>query len=123
MTLLLRVRPGAPQEPDLEHWQVVGPSRRQYLSAEEYMEMYGSTEEGLRAVIDFLESKGLSVVESSAGRRRVVAEGDAAKINAAFGSRSIGIACLKRLASDRAPAGIPLVLRARRRVNHHPWRT
>ena len=85
MTLLLRVRPDAPKEPDLEQWQAVGPGRRQYLSAEEYMEMYGSTEEGLRAVIDFLESKGLLVVESSAGRRRVVAEGDAAKINAAFG--------------------------------------
>ena len=85
VTLLLRARPDAPEEPDLEQWQGADPSKRQYLSAEQYIEMYGSTEEDLRAVIAFLESKGLTVIESSAGRRRVVAEGDAAKINAAFG--------------------------------------
>jgi hypothetical protein len=83
-TLLLRVRRDAPAEHDFEHWQNTPPGKRQFLSAEQYMQTYGSTEEDVKAVIDFLESKGLSVVESSAGRRRIVAEGDAAKINDAF---------------------------------------
>jgi subtilase family serine protease len=49
------------------------------------MQTYGSTEEDVKAVIDFLELKGLRVVDSSAGRRRIVAESDASKITAAFG--------------------------------------
>jgi len=83
-TLLLRVRRDAPADHDFEHWQNTPPGKRQFLSAEQYMQTYGSTDEDVKAVIDFLESKGLSVVESSAGRRRIVAEGSAAKINAAF---------------------------------------
>ena len=84
VTLLLRTRPDAPEEHGLEHWQNTPPGKRQFLSAEQYMQTYGSTEENVKAVSDFLKSKGLRVVESDAGRRRIVAEGDAAKINAAF---------------------------------------
>jgi hypothetical protein len=84
VVLLLRARPDAPDEPGFEHWHVTEPVNREFLSAELYMEMYGSTEEDLQAVVDFLESKKLHVVESSAGRRRVVAEGDAVRVNAAF---------------------------------------
>jgi len=87
VTLLLRVRPDAPAEPGFEHWQDTPPGQRQFLSAEEYMRTYGSTEEDVRAVTDFLESRDLRVTDSSAGRRRIVAEGDAAKIDAAFSVR------------------------------------
>jgi Pro-kumamolisin, activation domain len=87
VTLLLRVRPDAPPEPDFEHWENTPPGQRQFLSAEEYMATYGSTEEDVRAVTEFLESRDLRVIEASAGRRRIVAEGDAAKVNAAFAVR------------------------------------
>jgi kumamolisin len=84
VTVLLRVRPDAPAEHDFEHWQDTPPGKRRFLSAEEYMQTHGSTEEDVKAVVDFLESKDLRVLDSSAGRRRIVAEGDAAQINAAF---------------------------------------
>src|SRR5208282_1951225 len=87
VTLLLRVRPDAPPEPDFEHWENTPPGQRQFLSAEEYMQTYGSTEEDVRAVTEFLESRDLRVIDSSAGRRRIVAEGDAAKVNTAFAVR------------------------------------
>ena len=87
VTLLLRVRPDAPPEPDFEHWQNTPPGQREFLSAEEYMQTYSSTDQDVRAVTEFLESRDLRVTEASAGRRRIVAEGDAAKINVAFAVR------------------------------------
>jgi hypothetical protein len=87
VTLLLRVRPDAPPEPDFEHWENTPPGQREFPSAEEYLRTYGSTEEDVRAVTEFLESRDLRVIEASAGRRRIVAEGDAAKVNTAFAVR------------------------------------
>ena len=87
VTLLLRVRPDAPTEPDFEHWQNTPPGQREFLSAEEYMRTYSSTDQDVRAVTEFLESRDLRVTEASAGRRRIVAEGDAAKVDAAFAVR------------------------------------
>ncbi|MGA2551530.1 MAG: choice-of-anchor D domain-containing protein [Burkholderiaceae bacterium] len=84
-TLLLRPRPGSAEEHDLDHWQRTPPQQRQFLSAEEYMRQYGSAEEDVRAIEDFAKSKGLQILESDAGRRRVVVEGPVGKINAAFG--------------------------------------
>jgi Pro-kumamolisin, activation domain len=89
VTLLLRLRPDAPPEPDFEHWQNTPPGQREFLSAEEYMQTYSSSDRDVRAVTEFLESSGLRVTEASAGRRRIVAEGDAAKIDAAFAVRLI----------------------------------
>jgi hypothetical protein len=34
VTLLLRVRPDAPPEPDFEHWENTPPGQRQFLSAD-----------------------------------------------------------------------------------------
>jgi hypothetical protein len=48
------------------------------------MRIHGASEEALAAVSDFLEAKGLRVLEYSAGRRRIVAEGSAAQVNKAF---------------------------------------
>jgi hypothetical protein len=84
VTILLRSRPDAPPEPKLEDWQQTQPESRHFLSAEEWMLTYGASEEMVTAVVQFLESKGLRVLEHSAGRRRIVAEGDAARVNKAF---------------------------------------
>ncbi len=78
-TILLRAHPGAPDEPGLDD-----ASGRTFLSAEEWMRTYGASEDDLRTVLAFLHEKGLRVIDSSAGRRRVVAEGEAGKVDAAF---------------------------------------
>jgi len=84
VTILLNPRPDAPDEPRLEDWDDTEPAARRRVSAEEWMERYGAEEDGVRRVVEFLESKGLRVLERSAGRRRIVAEGPAQKVNAAF---------------------------------------
>jgi Pro-kumamolisin, activation domain/Abnormal spindle-like microcephaly-assoc'd, ASPM-SPD-2-Hydin len=83
-TVLLHSRPDAPSEPELEDWEA-DPATRQFASGEEWMQAYGAEEEAVARVVEFLEAKGLRVLERSAGRRRIVAEGDARKVNAAFG--------------------------------------
>jgi len=84
VTILLHSRPGSPAHPDLEHCQDNAGGSRRFLTAEEWMDTYGAEEEGLRRVAEFLESNGLRVIEQSAGRRRVVAEGDARAVESAF---------------------------------------
>jgi hypothetical protein len=84
-TILLRERPDSPGLPPIEHWQSTPPSRRQFYSAEEFMRTHGAADEDARALIEFLESESLRVIEADAGRRRVVVEGTAARINRAFG--------------------------------------
>ena len=85
VTLRLRPRPDAPAEPDLEHWQQIPSQGRRFLSVGEYMETYGSSVEEAETVSRWLTSKGLSIIETDSGRRRIVIEGTAAKVNAAFG--------------------------------------
>jgi len=84
-TVLLRQRPGSPDPHGFEHWQNTPPGKRRFLSVEEFTRTYGAAGEDLEAVVQFLRSKGLHVVEADPGRRRVVVEGTAAKINSAFG--------------------------------------
>ncbi len=83
-TIRVRPRQEAPADHDFDHWQNTPPGKRQFLSAEEYMSTHGSAEEDINALVDFLASKGLNVIERDAGRRRIVVEGTAGKINAAF---------------------------------------
>ena len=83
-TLLLRRRPGSPELNSFEHWQNTAPGKRRFLSVEEYTQTYGSGADDLEAVLDYLKSRGLRVIEADAGRQRIVAEGTAAKINSAF---------------------------------------
>ena len=85
VTVLLRRKEGSPDLPDLQHWQDTPPDKRAFLSAEQFYERHGASEEGLDAVVDYLSSKGLKVHDKHAGRRRIVAEGTAAEMNAAFG--------------------------------------
>lgn len=84
VTLLLRRRPGSPSLPGLEHWQNTPPDKRKFLSAEEYMRQYGSSEEDMNAVIGFCRSRELDVLESDAGRHRIVIEATVEALNAAF---------------------------------------
>jgi hypothetical protein len=85
VTILLRPKPGSPEVPDLQHWQNTPPEKRIYVSPEEFFEAHGSAQEELETVLEYLTSKGLRRVEAHAGRRRIVAEGTAAEMNAAFG--------------------------------------
>jgi hypothetical protein len=84
VTVLLRQRPGSPPLPDLDHWQHTRPEKRRFLSPEEFGERHGAAEEELKAVTDYLAGNGLHVRDRHAGAGRVVAEGTAAEINAAF---------------------------------------
>jgi hypothetical protein len=84
VTLLLRQRPGSPALPDLEHWHNTPHAKRRFLSLDEYADIHGAAAEDLDAVLDYLTSKGLRVLDTHPGRGRIVAEGTAAEINAAF---------------------------------------
>jgi hypothetical protein len=84
VTLLLRRKPGSPDLPDLQHWQDTPPDKRRFLSADEFYERHGAAENDVTAVTEYLSNQGLQVLDRHAGRRRIVAEGTAAEINAAF---------------------------------------
>jgi hypothetical protein len=84
VTLLLRPKPGSREVPDLDHWQRTSPEKRQYLSAEEFGELHGAAQEEVDAVVEYLEARGLRIHTRHAGHRRIVAEGTAADVNAAF---------------------------------------
>ncbi len=84
-TILLRQRPGSPELHPAEHWQQTPPGQRSFLSAEEFSRTYGAQDEDVQAVTRFLETSELRAVEADPGRRRVVGEGPAARVNAAFG--------------------------------------
>ena len=83
-TVRMRSRPGAPAEPDLDHWQTTPAHRRRFLSAEEHMHRHGAADDDVHAVVAFLRSHNLHVIEADAGRKRIVVEGTAADINKAF---------------------------------------
>jgi kumamolisin len=71
--------------PDLEHWQDTPPDQRVYLSQEEFFERHGAATEEVDRAAEYLKGRGLRIVEQHAGRRRILAEGTAAQMNAAFG--------------------------------------
>ncbi len=97
-TLRLRPRRDAPAEHDLDYWQQTSPHKRRFLSADEYMRFYGSSVEDVEAVTRWLTSRDLNIREADAGRRRIVVEGTAAKVNAAF-----AITLNRYRAPDRRP--------------------
>lgn len=85
VTVILRQKPGSPDLPDLQYWQDTPPSERTYLSPEEFYERHGAAQKELETVVDYLTERGLRIVEKHAGRRRIMAEGTAEQMNAAFG--------------------------------------
>jgi pro-kumamolisin-like protein len=84
-TLVLRRKPDAPSLPDHQHWDNTSLAQRQFLSPQQYAESYGASQADIDAVIAFVSSHGLKVLDSHAGRRTVAISGGAAQINAAFG--------------------------------------
>ncbi|MBV8842328.1 MAG: choice-of-anchor D domain-containing protein, partial [Bryobacterales bacterium] len=85
VAVVVRQKPGSPEVPDLEHWQDTPPDQRVYLSQEEFFERHGAAKEEVDRVAEYLKGRGLRIVEQHAGRRRIVAEGTAEQMNAAFG--------------------------------------
>ena len=83
-TVRVRPRPDAPAEPGLDHWQTTPAHRRRFLSAEEHMRRHGAAEDDIVAIVAFLRSHNLHVIEADAGRKRILVEGTAADINKAF---------------------------------------
>jgi kumamolisin len=85
VAVIVRQKPGSAEVPGLEHWQDTPPDKRVYLSQEEFFERHGAAKEEVDRVADYLKERGLRIVEQHAGRRRIVAEGTAEQMNAAFG--------------------------------------
>lgn len=84
-TVLLRQRPGAPALPDLAYWEQIPPGQRTFLSADEPTLVYGAAQTDVAAVTTFVNSQGMTVVESHLGRRTVIVKGTAPQWNSAFG--------------------------------------
>jgi len=83
--ILLRQRPESPLPHGLEHWQETPPGKRKFVSVDEFFQSYGAADDDLAAIVEFLTSQNLRVIERHAGRRLIEAEGTAPEINAAFG--------------------------------------
>jgi kumamolisin len=79
----LRVRPRSPI-PSAAALGGQAPTKRQYLSREEYAAAHGASAEDIAKVEQFAQSHGLAVVEASNARRSVVLSGTAAAFSAAF---------------------------------------
>ena len=84
VTIVLRRRPGGPDVPGLDHYATTPPARRRRLPQEEFARQYGAADDDLAAVRRFAEAQGLTVAESSAARRTVVASGTIAQLSQAF---------------------------------------
>jgi kumamolisin len=84
LSLVVRRRPGAPALPDQRYWMAVPPGRRKFPSRSEFAAKYGASPEDLQAVAQFCRSNGLTVVDTSAARRCVVASGAAQVVARAF---------------------------------------
>jgi hypothetical protein len=85
VTLVIRPRPGAPAMPSLADWQATPLARRKFLTPKQFAATHGAQTADLHQVAAFAKSRGLTVLESHAGRRHVVVRGTAEKLNAAFG--------------------------------------
>jgi kumamolisin len=82
-SLVIRPRQDGLPLPDFADWQ--RPARPAFLSAEDFEQRHGAAAEDLRAVTRFVTGCGMTVMESDAGRRSVIARGTATQMNAAFG--------------------------------------
>jgi len=82
VTIVVRRRTDGPPLPDLASSP---PPTGGQMSPEEFAAKYGASPADLQKVVEFVESKGLKVVETHAARRTVVASGTVAQMNHAFG--------------------------------------
>jgi hypothetical protein len=84
-TLVLRHKLGSPSLPDLSYWQNTSLSKRKYLSPTEYAQTHGAAKGDIDAVVNFISSHGMTVLQSHLGRRTVSISGTAAQIHTMFG--------------------------------------
>ena len=85
VAVMVRQRPGSPEVPGLDHWQDTSPDRRLYLSQEAFFERHGAAKDEFDRVAQYLKERGLRVIDEHPGRRRIMVEGTAEQMNAAFG--------------------------------------
>jgi kumamolisin len=95
-TLVVRRRPNGPPLPSVEKWRQAPMGKRPYVSAAEYAGIYGAEPAEVEMAAEFVRARGMTVLESHAGRRTLSILGTAAQVNAAFGIE------LQRYADPRA---------------------
>jgi len=95
-TLVIRRRPNSPALPRVEQGHNTRTGRRPYISADEYTKVYGAEPAEIEAAAEFIRARGMTVLESHAGRRTLSILASAAEVNAAFGIQ------LQRYADPRA---------------------
>jgi kumamolisin len=84
LCIVVRRKPGAPPLPDHQYWMSVAPGRRKFPSRSEFAAKYGAAPSDLDAIAQFCRTIGLSILDSSAARRSVVASATAAVVAKAF---------------------------------------
>jgi kumamolisin len=84
VTLRVRRRPDAPPLPGPEELAAPPPGQRRFLSREDFAARYGAAPADLAAVADFARGQGLTVIESNAARRSVIASGTVEQMSRAF---------------------------------------
>src|SRR5271157_4142274 len=84
VTIVLRRRPDGPPLPDVDSFSATGPSRRRRMPEAEFAAKYGAAASDIDKVTAFLNASGLTVGETHAARRTIVASGTVEQINRAF---------------------------------------
>jgi kumamolisin len=84
ITIVLRRRLDGPPLPGPEFFLATPPAQRQRLPPDDFAALYGASPADIKQVTDFLTSGSLTVVETNAARRTVVASGTVAQMNAVF---------------------------------------
>lgn len=84
VSVYVRRRPGAPPLTRQEYWMKTPPGRRQFLTREKMAADHGAAQADLDRVIEFGQSHGLTVTETSVARRLVGLSGTVRQMNEAF---------------------------------------
>lgn len=84
VSILVRRRPDGPVLPDPNTLAATSPMQRKYLTREEFAASYGAAQADLDQIIAFAQSQGLTVTETNAARRTIVASGTVEQMNKAF---------------------------------------
>jgi hypothetical protein len=85
VTIVLRRRPDGPPMPDMSSYPTTIPAGRTRMTTEEFAGKYGAAPSDIAKVSDFVTAHGMTVVETHAARRTVIARGTVEQMNAAFG--------------------------------------
>jgi len=85
VTLRLRRRPGAPPPPAPGAAAGIPPKSRHYMTREEFEQKHGAAAADIDSIRAFAATNGMTLTESSTGRRTAVLAGTVAQMNAAFG--------------------------------------